>query len=499
MHNIIIFELLMARVKSILLHVCVAMLFIEANFCYAQSDNKTDETIEDDSFKWSSLWEWPLEHIIQPGVNAIIYPIAKPIDYAFKNGVVEKTVDLITFGENQNIMIYPGFNFKPGSQTLIGFNYRHRGIVFDKDYLVLVGNYFANGDMSFTLRYTKHALFGTSFFGGFRYDMDFDRDNHFILPETKISYLEPDTSFEFNWRLGHPLNKSATLNAEIWTTLKFLNYNRPDIKDSLLISKDFYIGDRGLYQNMVQVPVGISLSFDNLDFPYAPSHGNRLLFSIAYNIVGDYNSINLKDITIDSVYYDNFRFESGKKNNDYISTDLVFQHYFYLGDAPNYVLSVKEGRKSRKFYTDFSLDDAIRVWRPEQVKNTLFERRVIALQYRMVNLWELEKGGAPHNAFPKLNAHTPLRGYGDAWSAHHMMSLSTEYRWPIDRFVDGVLFDEYAMIAPKINDWSFSRYYNSWGFGVRVRQPNLYLFRVQIGFHGLHGINLVITVNPEFK
>ena len=29
--------------------------------------------------------------------------------------------------------------------------------------------------------------------------------------------------------------------------------------------------------------------------------------------------------------------------------------------------------------------------------------------------------------------------------------------------------------------------------------PNMYLFRVQFGFHGLHGVNLILTLAPEFK
>ena len=117
----------------------------------------------------------------------------------------------------------------------------------------------------------------------------------------------------------------------------------------------------------------------------------------------------------------------------------------------------------------------------------------------MVNLWEVEEGGAPHNAFITLNARSPLRGYSDKWTTHNLMSLSMEYRWPVDRLVDGVLFDEYALIAPKIDKWSLDHYYNSWGFGIRVRQPNLYLFRLQFGFHGLHGVNLIMTIAPEFR
>ena len=55
------------------------------------------------------------------------------------------------------------------------------------------------------------------------------------------------------------------------------------------------------------------------------------------------------------------------------------------------------------------------------------------------------------------------------------------------------------MIAPEVDEWSFSHFYNSWGFGIRVRMPNMYLFRVQFGFHGLHGVNLILTLAPEFK
>ena len=79
------------------------------------------------------------------------------------------------------------------------------------------------------------------------------------------------------------------------------------------------------------------------------------------------------------------------------------------------------------------------------------------------------------------------------------MGLSAEYRWPVDRLVDGVVFDEYAMVSDKINRRSKKNLYNSWGFGVRVRKPDMYLFRVQFAFHGWHGISLLFTIAPEFR
>jgi hypothetical protein len=329
--------------------------------------------------------------------------------------------------------------------------------------------------------------------------MEYNRDHVFRIPETQKAYLEPDSTYSFTWRLGTPLPRLTNWNTEAWVTLKCYRYSHPDVEDSLLISDEFPIDDRGIYQNRNQLPIGFSIVYDNIDNAYAPSRGTRAMFSTSYSFVGDYSGVNVRDLGLDPEEFGKERIESSDMNHDYFSTEFVFQHYFYLGKSKEYMLSVKEARVNRKFYTDFSWDEALRIWRPEQVRETLFERRVIALQYRLVDLWEMEKGGAPHDVFVKLNANTPLRGYSDSWTTHHMMSLSAEYRWPVDRFVDGVLFDEYAMIAPEVDEWSFSHFYNSWGFGIRVRMPNMYLFRVQFGFHGLHGVNLILTIAPEFK
>lgn len=439
---------------------------------------------------------WPFNNVIQPALNAVVYPFAAPVKYAMNNGLMEKSVDIITFGENKNIMIYPTMNLKPGSETQLGFAYRHRSIIFNRDYLVGQMSYYANGDLYVSARYSKQQLLGLPVFGAVRYKQYWDSDDTFIIPGTKEPFVQPDSSVHFEWRLGAPLTESKKLNMELSTGQKFMDASPPpNKKDSILNSDVYPIADRGLYQSSAQFPFGISLVYDDLDFPYAPSKGTRLILSGEYTYVRDYSGIRYS-----SIYSD----EPGKikpsdKNHDYISNTVIFQHYFYFGKTKDYILSAKEARQNRKFYTDFSLEEALRVWRPENLMETLLERRVLAFQFRMENVWEMEKGGAPYNAFPRMNARYPLRGYGDAWAASHLMGFSLEYRWPVDRFVDGVIFNEYGLHAPEINDWSLDHYYNSWGFGIRVRMPNLYLFRTQVGFHGLHGINFIMTIAPEFK
>ena len=154
---------------------------------------------------------------------------------------------------------------------------------------------------------------------------------------------------------------------------------------------------------------------------------------------------------------------------------------------------------SRKFYTDFSWEETLRLWRPENIRNTLLNRRVLAVQFRLRQMWEMEEGGAPFTAFSTASTRYPLRGYSRVYTDYAMKGISLEYRWPIDRLVDGVIFDEYVMYGRTWHTFDSDKFLNSWGFGIRVRKPDMYFFRLQIGFHGLSGFVLICTIAPEFR
>lgn len=442
---------------------------------------------------------WPFSHIVQPIFNLAVYPIAQPLHYAFDNGIIEKSVDFITFGEKRNILIYPAMNLKPGSSTMLGVDYRHRSMLFERDYLVLEPYFYSNGDWYLGFRYSKQGFGNVPLYAAFRAQKYLNRDGFFVVPGTKDSYVQPDSSLYLNGRLGFPLTKSHLWNMTLSGSVNFMDASLPDnVKDSILIDDDFSIESRGLYQDYIEIPLSATIVFDNLDYSYAPSKGTRFSIGGGYAFVKDYSGLKYEyrdenDKRVTHHYKDDGR------NHDYVFSDLVLQHYIYIGKTKSFHLTNGEARKSRRFYLDFSWDEALRTWHPDKVMTTLFERRVLAFQFRMNDVWEIERGEAPYSAFPWLNGRYPLRGYDKSWAANHIMGFSMEYRWPVDKFVDGVVFDEYAMYASKFDDWSMDRFYNSWGFGVRVRQPNMYLFRIQFGFHGLHGVNLVLTISPEFK
>ena len=446
------------------------------------------ETSDKPEMTLSEYLMWPFSHVIQPALNILVFPFSAPIHYAVKNDVVETGVDAITFGKDRNIFIYPTFNLRPGATTMIGFAYRHRNMVLAKDYFVLAAGLFANSDLDFSARYTKRNVFGTEFLVGGRFDFEMDRDAGMSLPRSltladsdeEFSYT--DSSYSAEFRVGRPLPMIPNMDFQATFGVVRKRFDIPDVGDTVLSQHPLFNPyDRG------QFPVKLALTYDNLDAPYVPTRGSRLSVSWNYTHVGDYGGKNSS-------------LRSNEFSHDYQALDFVAQHYFYLGkDSSKYGLSVKEARMARKFYTDFSWEETLRLWRPENIRTTLLNRRVLAVQFRLRQMWEMEKGGAPFTAFSTANTRYPLRGYSRVYTDYAMKGISLEYRWPIDRLVDGVIFDEYVMYGRTWHTFDREKLLNSWGFGVRVRKPDMYFFRLQIGFHGLSGFVLICTIAPEFR
>lgn len=452
------------------------------------------ETSDKPEMTLSEYLMWPFSHVIQPALNILVFPFSAPIHYAVKNDVVETGVDAITFGKDRNIFIYPTFNLRPGATTMIGFAYRHRNMVLAKDYFVIAAGLFANSDLDFSARYTKRNVFGTEFLVGGRFDFEMDRDAGMSLPRSltladsdeEFSYT--DSSYSAEFRVGRPLPMIPNMDFQATFGVVRKRFDIPDVGDTVLSQHPLFNPyDRGLYQRYNQFPVKLALTYDNLDAPYVPTRGSRLSVSWNYTHVGDYGGKNSS-------------LRSNEFSHDYQALDFVAQHYFYLGkDSSKYGLSVKEARMARKFYTDFSWEETLRLWRPENIRTTLLNRRVLAVQFRLRQMWEMEKGGTPFTAFSTANTRYPLRGYSRVYTDYAMKGISLEYRWPIDRLVDGVIFDEYVMYGRTWHTFDREKLLNSWGFGVRVRKPDMYFFRLQIGFHGLSGFVLICTIAPEFR
>lgn len=455
----------------------------------ASEESKTkSETSKASNF--SRVVFWPFEKLLQPLFEVLIYPVSEPLRYAFQKGIIEKGVELITFGENKNIYAYPVLNLKPGTATMLGFMYRHSDLIVDKDYLVLTGELYSNSDTYYSVRYSQKRLFDGHTYMAFQHSGNFNRDGGFRLLGTSDTYSQPDTTFRFNLSLAHALPIPKT-KIDISTGVR-LKYGGLPEKRSEWLDPEYIaeMSERGIYQDYQIFPQMVTLSFNNTESPYTPSSGISLQGSFGYHIVNDYSDIPSKEWDI----------LSSEKEHDFMSMEFLFQAYFYLGKSGNsYLLTKKEARKKRREFADFSLQRFVKEWHPSKINHWLLERRVLALQWRYLQYFEMEKGGMPALSIPRLNDRFPLRGYDQAWASLAITGISLEYRWPIDYYIDGVIFNEYALFADDKGDFDFDNFRNAWGFGIRVRRPDMYFFRFQLGFHGLHGIHLVMTIAPEFQ
>ncbi len=476
----------MGKRTLILILVCVLVAFAGNTTPPVPEKNPEEEKVP----LALEILGFPFTYIVQPVFGLLLFPLAKPIRYTIKTGAVGKGVELFSFGKEKNIFIYPTMNLRPGSQTSLGVSYRHRNSLFSPDYLSMETRQFANGDWNFTAGYTKHQLLGSGISAGVRFRYDADRDASFRLPGTSNAFLFCDSSFSTEVRFSRQVPYLPLLS---FTARADFRMNRTDLpesfSDSLLpVRSSFNPYSRGVYQDFWYIPLSASLGFDNLDAPYMPTRGSRIVFTWTYGKVGDYRGPNT-DLVMSNRY-----------SHDFQMIDLVAQHYIFLGSSgTRYNFSYEEGEKNRRYYTDFSWGETVRMWKPENIRNTLFQRRVLAFQFRARRIFEMEPGGTPYLAFPSVNARFPLRGYGETFTDYTVMGISMEYRWPIDRLVDGVFFNEYAVYQRNFLRFESDHLRNSWGFGIRVRRPEMYFFRIQIGFHGLSGMNLVMTVAPEFQ
>lgn len=429
---------------------------------------------------------WPFEYVLQPVFGLLMYPMVPPLQYISENDLIDKGVRLISFGSKNEIFIYPTFNMKPGSASSIGAAFRYRNMIFAPDYFVASQTLYANGDWQSRMRYSKSRLLGSEMWTGFSYKYNVDRDNGFTIPHDK-AIIFADTSFNYRVFLGNPLGKGSKWSWELTTGIDLMRTDLPDVEDSIL-SADHPFGryQRGIYQDFNQYPVGLALAYDTRDFSAAPTSGSKFNANVYRVWVSDYSGPNSENI-----------FDS-RSNHDFTAIELKWQHYLLIGKQ-QYAMTTHEGKENLRQIRNMSLSKAMAMFQPEQIRQTLLERKVIVTQIRFRQMWEDEEGMAPYTAFSRLGGSYPLRAYPDGrFTDYATIGLSNEYRWPVDRLVDGVVFNEYGIYSRSWQNFSSRDLVNSWGFGIRVRKPDFFLTRLQFAFHGTQGISMIMTINPAY-
>lgn len=228
-------------------------------------------------------------------------------------------------------------------------------------------------------------------------------------------------------------------------------------------------GDRGIRGTEIDHTFGMWLGWSDQENPGAPSKGGRLSTRMWYT------------------YADG--------GGDVAGIDAQATRYFLLG-TERYVY--KKG--DLEPYLDLDPMRVIRMLDPTTLRQRLTQRKILAVYFRMIRLWELEAGRHPASyfLFPGLGGDAPARAYGGRYLLDRAVVGGTmEYRWPIWKYIDGTAFAELAWAAPEWWEPDLDRLAPGIGGGIRVRMPRMFLFRVQAAF-GLAGPQLIATTDAEF-
>jgi outer membrane protein assembly factor BamA len=415
---------------------------------------------------------WPFVHIIQPTVEFLIYPIIPTLIYISRENLIEKGQNLITYGDRKQILFYPLINAKIGSSSNVGFAYRHEELFLENDVVNLSPHLYINADWDVALNYRKNKISGSSVFTELGARHRALGSNSFRDPETATYYYADSSVFLL---LAAGFNVFGNWNLRFSLETHFLRFDLPNLNETIYYEPE--VLDRGFYQRFNSFPLTLSFSHNTLDVPYAATRGGKFSVGYSYVPVTSYNS---------------------SSGHNYHVLDSRFVHYFLLGDK-SYAMTVAESEANRERLKNLTLKEAFEMFNPINVKEEILDRRVLIAQIKARYMIEENKGKAPFIAMGSLGDNFPLRAYSSGtFTAPLVAGISTEYRWPIDRYADALIFNEYGIYGHDFGSLSTSNLRNSYGFGFRIRTPRFFITRFALAFHGLHGVALVFTTRPEY-
>ncbi|MDR2580175.1 MAG: BamA/TamA family outer membrane protein [Fibromonadaceae bacterium] len=420
-----------------------------------------------------AIVSWPFVRIVQPTVEFLMYPVIPPLIYISRENLIEKGHNLITYGDEGQIMFYPTINAEIGGASNIGFAYRHANLLFGDDYMLFGPRLYTNADWDASVFYQKNKIMSTSFFGELGASYREMGSNDFRDPKN-MTYTFADSSVNFYTALG--FNLVSYWNLKFAVGYNFYRFDWPNISGEIDSSPE--AEDRGFYKHFNTFPLTVSLFSNTLDEPYAPTKGSKFSIGYTYASVSPY---------------------SGSKDHNYHAVESRYVRYFLLGNK-SYAMTVAESEANRERLRNLSFKEAIEILNPINVREEILERRVLVTQIKARYMLEENKGKAPFTAMGRLGDNYPLRAYPSGhFTGPLIAGISTEYRWPIDLYADALIFNEYGIFGDDFKNLPLSNLRNSYGFGFRVRTPKLFITRFALAFHGKHGVSLVLTTRPDYE
>ncbi len=440
----------------------------------AEKSEESSENNADGGLTPLEIIAWPIEKALVPGVNALLYPIKPPLRYFLSENVIDRTMELLSFGPDDRYMVYPTLNLSTGTRSSTGLTFRHQApFGRRRDKFNSFYNFHVNGDWRLRNYYNLNEITPSGL--NARASLAFYRVKNTSInqPKTNREWFYSDSSNSIGFSLGHPLPFMPDLGVAASYWIRDNRYGEaPPHNESL--QSPFFLADTGL----------IDRGFNR----------NWLGHSLSGGLTRDTrNNVNIP--ISGSLLETEWQYHFGPQDFNFTRVQLTWAGYFKLGSEKYEMSSLEEQEQ----FKDLNLKKMLENIEYRKLREQIFSRKVVAMQIHFARSFELEGNNAPFYALNDLGNNTPLRGYGGTrFKDLAVAAISMEYRFPLMRLVDGVIFNEYGNTGSSLAEIDYLASKNSWGFGVRVRRPDIFLFRAQLGFHGAQGAVLNLSINSAY-
>ncbi len=427
------------------------------------------------SYPFLQMVTLPVEVVLVPAVKLALYPTKAPLRYMLNENVIDRTIKLISFGQEARIMLYPTMNLAPGTGSSTGLTLRDQALFGrPSERAVVQGTFFVNGDWKFRTYATAADIAGTGFNSKLSLSLVHWKNNSINVPGTSDFWYFGDTSMSLSASLSHLIVEKIALRGQyVFRANQYgVSPTKSKLKSGAFIFGDDDVPDersRGLLSSWNDHIAAVGVMRDTRNNQNIVLAGSNAGASYAYHHTDDHH--------------------------DFQAWEGSLTNYFKLGKE-RYEITSEEERKAG----GISMKKVMQKMELEKIRKELLNRKVLATHIYAAQSFEIPGNRMPVYGLQTLGNDTPLRGYnGSRFRDYTVLSAGAEYRFPVMRLVDGVIFNEYGVTGrswDKIEYWSGLK--NSWGFGIRVRRPDLYLFRCQLGFHGVSGLAFNLSVDEPY-
>ena len=417
----------------------------------------------------------PVEVVLVPAVKMALYPVKPPLRYMLNQNVIDRTIKLISIGENGLIMVYPTMNLAPGTGSSTGFSLRDQALFGrSSERGVMQTVFYVNGDWKIRTYATASDIAGSGFNSKLSVTLTRVKNMSFNMPGTSAFWSFADTSNTVAASVSHLLFEKVAMRGQYSFRASHFGPS-PTANDS---SRAGFLRDEN--GNLDERMRGLASSW----------HDNTVLVGLTRDTRNNQNIV-LTGSDFDAIWH----YHLTDAGHDYHAWEASLTNFFKLGKE-KYEISSDEERKAGKL----SMQKVLEKMELENLKKEIFNRKVLVTHLYAAQSFEVPGNHMPVYGLQTLGNDTPMRGYsGSRFRDYTVLSAGAEYRFPVMRLVDGVIFDEYGWRGrswDQIDYWDGLK--NSWGFGIRVRRPDIYLFRCQLGFHGTQGIVFNLSVDEPY-